>query len=338
MNGREGLSSVAAALRRYRRFIVTSHVHPDGDAVGSVLAMGWILRQLRKEVRLLLPERVPAAYTFLPGQELIEVAGPAGPAEDAEGERPLWPAEAVVVVDCSDADRLGPVQKLLPPGAAVITVDHHLQNEFGEPRYVRTEAAATGELLYELIRELGLQLDCDTATCLYTALLTDTGSFRFANTTAETLHIAADLLHLGVSPSCVAEQVYDVRPLGALRLLAEALATLRVTPCGRVAWLEMDEGMLERHGVDASETEGIVNYARTIAGVKIGALFRGVGPSLTRVSWRSRPGYDVARLAGRFGGGGHVNAAGCDIPLPVPEAVKAGVAAALAAIREVDGS
>ncbi|HHW13895.1 MAG TPA: bifunctional oligoribonuclease/PAP phosphatase NrnA, partial [Firmicutes bacterium] len=325
-------AEVAVALRRHRRFLVTAHVHPDGDAVGSVLAVGWILRRLGKEARLVLPERVPAAYTFLPGQEAIEAADELGP-EEAERCRE---ADAVVVVDCSDYARLGKVRQLLPEEAEVINVDHHLQNEFDGPRYVRTDAAATGELVYELAKELDLRLDCDAATCLYTALLTDTGSFRFANTTAETLHIAAELLGLGVSPSCVAEQVYDVRPLGALRLLAEVLATLQVTPCGRVAWLEMDEGMLERHGVDASETEGIVNYARTIAGVKIGALFRGVGPSLTRVSWRSRPGYDVARLAARFGGGGHVNAAGCDIPLPVGEAAAKGVAAALEAIEEAE--
>lgn len=323
---------VAAAFRRHRRFLVTAHVHPDGDAVGSVLATGWILRRLGKEVRLVLPERVPAAYTFLPGQNLIAAAGEVGEEDVADCRL----ADAVVVVDCSDAARLGEVRKLLPEGAEVINVDHHLHNEFAGPRYVRTEAAATGELVYELAQELGLELDCDTATCLYTALLTDTGSFRFANTTAETLHIAAELLGRGVSPSCVAEQVYDVRPLGALRLLAEVLATLQVTPDGCVAWLEMDEGMLERHGVDASETEGIVNYARTIAGVKIGALFRGVGPSLTRVSWRSRPGYDVARLAARFGGGGHVNAAGCDIALPVKEAAAQGVAAAREAIREAE--
>ncbi len=332
------LSEVVAALRRYQRFVVTSHIHPDGDAVGSVLAMGWILRRLGKEVRLVLAERVPAAYAFLPGQESVEaVRGSGGEARGMDRAGTLE-AEAVVVVDCSDLERIGPVKDLLPPGAAVINLDHHLQNEFGAPRYVRTEAAATGELLYELIRKLGLELDCDTATCLYTALLTDTGSFRFANTTAETLHIAADLLAFGVSPSCVAEQVYDVKPLSSLRLLAEALATLKVTPCGRVAWLEMDEGMLERHGVDASETEGIVNYARTIAGVKIGALFRGVAPSLTRVSWRSRPGYDVSRVAARFGGGGHANAAGCDIALAVAGAVKEGVAAALDVIREVEGA
>lgn len=323
-----GLPGVVAALRRQRSFVVTSHVHPDGDAVGSVLATGWILRQLGKEVRLVLPERVPAAYSFLPGQEQVETA---------EGlEAPLQ-VEAVVVVDCSDAARLGKVREILPDGVVVINLDHHQQNEFGEPRYVRTEAAATGELLYELVQALGLRLDCDTATCLYTALLTDTGSFRFANTTAGTLHIAAELLTFGVSPSCVAEQVYDVKPVQSLRLLAEVLATLKVTPCGRVAWLTLDEGMLERHGVDASETEGIVNYARTIAGVKIGALFRGVRPDLTRVSWRSRPGYDVSRIAARFGGGGHVNAAGCDVAGSVPEAVEQGVAAALAAIREVDG-
>ncbi|MGE5553196.1 MAG: DHH family phosphoesterase [Betaproteobacteria bacterium] len=328
MSKEQGLKAVAEELRRHRRFLVTSHVHPDGDAVGSVLAMGWLLRQLGKEARLVLPERVPAAYAFLPGQEAIETVGEAAPEQDAD---------AVVVVDCSDLGRLGRVREILPPGAVVINIDHHLQNEFEGPKYVRTEAAATGELLYEVIREFGLKPDCDTATCLYTALLTDTGSFRFANTTADTLRIAADLLALGVSPSCVAEQVYDVRPLASLRLLAEVLATLQVTPCGRVAWLTMDEGMLERHGLDASETEGIVNYARTIAGVKIGALFRWVGPSLTRVSWRSRPGYDVAKLAARFGGGGHVNAAGCDIPQPVPQAAQSGVRAALEAIREVDG-
>jgi phosphoesterase RecJ-like protein len=330
MSGMAGLAGIVTALGRYRTFVVVSHVHPDGDAVGSVLAMGWILRQLGKKARLVLAERVPAAYAFLPGQELVETV-------ELEGPVTPFQAEAVVVVDCSDEDRLGQVRQWLPAGAALLNVDHHQQNEFPEPKYVRTEAAATGELLYELAKALDLTLDCDTATCLYTALLTDTGSFRFANTTAGTLHIAADLLTFGVSPSFVAEQIYDVKPLAGLRLLAEVLSTLKVTPCGRIAWLEMDEGMLERHGVDASETEGIVNYARTIAGVKIGILFRGVRSGVTRVSWRSRPGYDVSKVAARFGGGGHVNAAGCDIAAALPQAVEQGVAAAREAIREVDG-
>lgn len=329
MSEREGLTAVAEALRHGRRFAVTSHVRPDGDALGSVLAMGWILRRLGKEVRLVLADPVPATYAFLPGVERIEVAGDLG-------GKPV-DVDTVVVVDCSDPVRVGPVGALLSPEALVVNVDHHLSNEFAGPKYVRTEAAATGELLYELAQHLGLEIDRDTATCLYTALLTDTGSFRFANTTAGTLHIAAELLTRGVSPGYVAEQVYDVRPLASLRLLAEALATLRLTADGKVAWLQMDPGMLERHQVDASETEGLVNYARTISGVRIGALFRGVGPAATRVSWRSRPGYDVSRVAARFGGGGHANAAGCDIPLPLAEAVEAGVAAALEAIREVEG-
>lgn len=331
MTTQGSLAAVVSALKHHESFLVTSHVHPDGDAVGSVLAMGWVLRRLGKKVRLVLPERVPAAYAFLPGQELIVTPDEVAPG--AAGDPTVG-----VVVDCSDLDRLGSVRDLLPAGSLVVNLDHHLQNEFPKPKYVRTEAVATGELLYELIAELSLDLDCETATCIYTALLTDTGSFRFANTTAETLRIASELLTYGVSPSCVAEQVYDVKPLNSVRLLAEVLATLQVSPCGQVAWLEMDEAMLDRHGVDASETEGVVNYARTIAGVKIGALFRGVGPSRTRVSWRSRPGYDVSRLAGLFGGGGHANAAGCDIPYPLKEAVQAGVTAALAAVREVEGS
>jgi phosphoesterase RecJ-like protein len=318
---------VAEALRHGRRFAVTSHVRPDGDSLGSVLAMGWILRQLGKEVRLILADPVPAIYAFLPGIDQLETAGDETEPADVD---------VVVVVDCSDLDRIGRVRALLPAEALVVNIDHHLGNEYAGPKYVRTEAAATGELLYELARHLGLEVDRDTATCLYTALLTDTGSFRFANTTAGTLHIAADLLARGVSPGAVAERVYDVRPLASLRLLAEALATLQLTPDGRVAWLQMDEGMLNRHHVDASETEGLVNYARAVAGVRIGILFRGVGPSGTRVSWRSRPGYDVSRIAAQFGGGGHANAAGCDMAQPLEAAVAAGVAAALAAIREVD--
>jgi phosphoesterase RecJ-like protein len=176
------------------------------------------------------------------------------------------------------------------------------------------------------------------ATSLYTAILTDTGSFRFANTTERTLRIAGDLLSKGVSPSFVAEQVYEVKPLGSVRLLAAVLSTLQVSECGRVAWLSVRSGTLERCGVDSSETEGFVNYARMISGVAVGLLFREVSPAMTKVSWRSRDRHDVSQMAGRFGGGGHLNAAGCEIEAPIDEAIAVATEVALSSLDQEERS
>ncbi|MGE5576443.1 MAG: DHH family phosphoesterase [Syntrophothermus sp.] len=306
------INLVLRALKRGRKFLLTSHVHPDGDNIGSMLAVAWILDHFGKEYQMVLADPVPAAYTFLPGTGRI--SGP---------DRCTGDFDAAVILDCGELDRIGEVSRCLSKELTLVNIDHHLANgEFTVNRYVRTEASATGELVYDLIETLGLTMDPDVAMALYTAILTDTGTFRFANTSARTFQIAARLLAVGVSPSYVAEQVYDTKPLAGLKLLGEVLNTLEVSPCGRIAWLVVTRAMLEKYRVSSEETEGFVNYARSIEGVQVGLLFREQLEGGIKVSWRSRGEANVSEMAARFGGGGHARAAGCEIKAGLSEAME----------------
>ncbi|MCL4516999.1 MAG: bifunctional oligoribonuclease/PAP phosphatase NrnA [Firmicutes bacterium] len=319
-NQQAQINSVLDVFKRCRKFLITSHVHPDGDNIGSMLAVAWILDHFNKDYQMVLADPVPAAYAFLP--ETGRIKGPEECAADFD---------AAIILDCGELDRIGDVSRCLSDGMALVNIDHHLSNgEFTIHRYVRPEASATGELIYDLLGALGLTPDAEVAMALYTAILTDTGTFRFANTTARTLEMGARLLAAGVSPSYVAEQVYDTKPLAGLKLLGEVLDTLEVSPCGRIAWLVVTRAMLDKYHVTSEETEGFVNYARSIEGVQVGLLFREQPGGGIKVSWRSRGNANVSAMAARFGGGGHARAAGCEINARLPEAIKR----VLAVVRE----
>lgn len=298
-----GLSEVLRALHSHDHFLVTSHIHPDGDNIGSVLAMNWLLRRLGKQAFVVLTDPVPAAFAFMPGAD--EILSPE--TFRAKG----WQAQTVVILDAGDMARVGETVHCFPPEAPVIIVDHHPQSiNPANTSWVRPEAAATGEMVYELIRELGLTPEKGTAMALYTAIFTDTGGFRFNNTTGKLLEQAAELVYCGADPSVIAEKVYDTKPLLALKLLGEALHTLQVSRDGQVAWIAISDRMLQASSAGPDETDGFVNYARMVAGVKVAVLFREMGNGEVKVSWRSRRGTDVGEMAREMGGGGHVNAAG----------------------------
>ena len=300
------MRTIVKEIRRYRRFVVTTHMEPDGDAVGSALAAALALRALGKEVMVCLADPIPPMYDFLPGSS------------DARGEiPPAFDPECLLILDCSDLDRAGEiVSRVNVHQTTVINVDHHGSNtRFGHFNWVEA-CGATGELVYLLIQALEIPVTREMGICLYTAILTDTGGFRYRSTTQRTLEIAGEIVGLGVNPGEVAEHAWERYPLERFQILGKALQNLRVSCGGRVADFYVNHAMLDGNGFSPSIVEGFVNYPREIDGVLVSIFFRERGEDQFRVSLRSKGAADVASVAQAFGGGGHMNAAGCLVEGP----------------------
>lgn len=288
----EALHLISAAQRP----LIVFHEHPDGDAIGSALALVLALRKLGKEPRAACPDRPAPCYHFLPGSD--EIAG-----ADVAGDFDL-----ALLVDCADLARTGELLAAVRRCPRLVNIDHHPTNErFGDAAWVEPDAAASGELIARLIAALGVPFDAGMATCIFTALLTDTGSFHYSNTTAASLALAGEMVAAGARPDLISDAIYEQHPLGDVELLAAALQTLAVSADGRIAWLTVTAADLAR---TRGDSDGLVNYARMIAGVEVALLFREEGPDAVKVSLRSRA-VDVAAIARAFGGGGHPRAAGC---------------------------
>ncbi|MBP2642624.1 MAG: phosphoesterase RecJ domain protein [Firmicutes bacterium] len=289
------LETVGKLLREAHRVVITGHIHPDGDCLGSMLACYDLLTGLGKEVEVLLDDEIPAVYSFLPGVDKVR-----RPSEVIE-------ADFLVVVDASDRERITGVSETVR--AKVINLDHHISNtKFADYWYVDSAAAATGEIILRLIRLMGGKVTLSSAVNLYTAIVTDSGFFRYANTTATTLRFAADLVECGVTPNLISEYL-DTKPLSSITTMLEVLKTLDIQSNGKVASITVEPEMLQEGG---ESTEGLINYPRNISGVEIAIMFKKVASNTTRVSLRSRNA-DVSRLALAFGGGGHMRAAGCTV-------------------------
>lgn len=289
-------------IRGGHRFLLTSHAHPDGDAIGSALGLARILRQLGKGATIWNLDRTPTIYQPLPGSRLIHVGE-----EPPAGFPDLF--DAVIVLECPSPERTGLESALT--GQKLINIDHHLGNEqYGEINWVDTSAPAVGEMIFRIARALKLSLDADTATLLYLTLVTDTGGFRFSNTSANTFEAAAALVNEGASAQRVSQWLYESQPVGVMRLLGEMLRTLELHHEGRVATAWLTHEMFTNAGAAEGDSEGLIDYPRSIAGVEAVALFRQLDDNRFKVSLRSRDGVNVEKIARRFGGGGHQNAAG----------------------------
>ncbi len=297
------LHRVADALRAAPSVAVLAHVNPEGDAIGSTLAATLALRAAGKRAGAFNADPVPPGLGGLPG------------AGEIRHEPPRDQAYACyLVVDTSDLDRTGGLLDGRASGAIVLNVDHHAGNtRFGDVNWIEPQASSAGEMVYRLLRAAGAPISADVAANLYAAILTDTGSFRFGNTTAESLRVAAELVAAGAVPEVIARGLTANRTLGEWRLLSEVLAGLTVAASGRVAWIEITAAARQRAGVGLEVTEDFIEYARNLAGVRIAVAFKELSSDEVRVSLRSTGPVDVARLAGAFGGGGHRNAAGCTV-------------------------
>lgn len=298
---KELLHEIASIIRNSNRFLLLMHEFPDGDAVGSNIALSLALRRMGKTVDVVSPSPLPECYSFLPGTGRV-----------MSWTEPARDYDVAMLLDCADVKRAGKAERLLRRCKRIVNVDHHVSNgSYANVNLVDPDASATAELIMEIFDELGLEPTREEATCLYTAILTDTGSFQFQNTTPRALRAAARLVEHGANPSLIAEAVYENKSSSSIRLLGLALESLRLSDDGAVSWLWVTRDMLLRAEAGEGDSEGIINYARMIRGVEVAVLFKETDAAEVRVGLRSRHRVDVRRIADRFGGGGHARAAGC---------------------------
>lgn len=300
---RETEARIAHIIQTSESFLVCSHVNPDGDAVGSMVALGLFLKELGKDVYLYLTDPVPKIYHFLKGTELIQNALPSGRG-----------FEVSILLDCSTAKRVGDEFHRYEGKGQVVVLDHHPPLEPMEAiSLVDWEASATGELLYRIMEMLDIMPSPDVATALYLAISSDTGSFRFSNTSPRTLSVAAALLEAGADHRLLNERLYESYPPERFFLLAKVLQSLRLTLGGKMAVMEFTRDMSREIGGNEELTEGFVEIPRSIEGVEVAVFMREIDRNVYRVSLRSRGRVDVGQLAFSFKGGGHNNAAGCTL-------------------------
>jgi phosphoesterase RecJ-like protein len=301
-------------VRAQPRFLLTTHVRPDGDGLGSMLALAEVLEQRGKRVHLLIAGRLPPRYAFLDPEGRIERFSP-------PGDR--WrDAEAAVVLDTgtwNQLDVVGPFFREL--GVVKVVIDHHqTQDDLGAIRLVDTTAEATGRLVFEAITALGGPLPERAANRLFVAVAMDTGWFRHSNTTPATFTLAAELVRAGARPELLYEELFERNSLPRLKLIGLVLNRLQVTDRGRVAYSEVVRQDYETTGATPQDTEDLVNYTRSVAGVEVGLFFMEQPRGGVKVSFRSRARVDVARVAEEFGGGGHRLASGAVVAAPLEEA------------------
>ena len=306
---RAGADAVWRALSDARRVAISTHVNADGDGCGSGAAMARLLSQRGVDAFIVNPTPWPAMFRFLLGDDVRD--------RSDEGAAALASADRVLVLDISDVGRLGTLADALrahPERALVI--DHHQPGREvpGDIAMSDVSACATGELVYDFAVALDFTITAAIATALYTAILTDTGGFRYSNTSPRCHYVAAELLRAGVDPEAMYRRVYASIPVGRLRLLQEALATLEADPDTGLAWIEIAAGALERHNVRSEDLDGIAEHPRSVAGTRLAILFRDLGHGKVKVSFRTTGDVDAHAFARAFGGGGHAKASGALIP------------------------
>jgi phosphoesterase RecJ-like protein len=297
----KSLSEIVKTIKDANSILIATHTFPDGDALGSQLGLGHILKDMGKRVVLYGEESISYLYDFLPCCTRIAKEIP-------------FPHEVdcAIALDCGDRFRLGKAIDQLLEIKPFIAIDHHAgHKDFGDMRWVVEGRASTGDMVYELSQHLGAEVSYDAAYCLYTAIVSDTGSFKYASTTPETFRIAGELLARGVKPEEVAGKLFDNFTESRLQLLQAVLSTLEIYGDGGLAIISATKKMFELTGADKADTETFINYPRSLATVKVAALIKEIDGAIG-VSMRSKgKNYDVAEVARKFNGGGHRNAAGC---------------------------
>jgi bifunctional oligoribonuclease and PAP phosphatase NrnA len=307
MDAERMIHEVLKQIERREKFLLTSHARPDGDAVGSVLACCEILRQMGKSADVILHDGIPVIYQPLPFAERV-----------LKGEAINGLYEAAILLECDSVQRtrLAGLERHF-----LINIDHHMSGRpFANINWIDPSACATAELVYRLAREAGVRVTPEIATCLYTAVLTDTGAFCFAGTNQRTFALAQELVTCGADPVRVAQNVYFSNPESKMLLLGAALSNLHRD--GALAWMNISNGDMQRAGAIEEDCEGLVNYALSIAGVEVAVFFRELPEGRFRVSLRSKGAVDVSRIAAQFGGGGHECASGCSVEGPLAAAVE----------------
>lgn len=302
MNNFDEISKV---LQKNNNFLITSHVNLDGDGIGSELAFYFILKKLNKNPIILNQDRLPKIYDFLPGSDKVHYLE-----DNCIDPKSI---DVGIVLDCSNVKRIGKTYEIFKNIKTIINIDHHKSNEkFGGLNYVDSSVSSVGEIIYEFINfvDSGL-LDDKISTCLFTAIMTDTGSFRYSNVSSKTFGVASHLTSNGIKPHLIANNIYNKNTYSGLKLLGEALLTLEMDDSNYVSWLTITRKMLNNAKANDEEIEGIIDVATTLDNTEVSILFRETKDNKIKISFRSKGNFDVNKFAGKFKGGGHPNAAGC---------------------------
>lgn len=303
LKNRLALSKIVKIIKKNKYFFIAGHLKPDGDTVGSALALASLLRRLGKIPFIYTKDAIPDNLLFLPRISKIK-----------KTDIVLRDFDCAIILECSNFERMG---SLISPKQArtIINIDHHTSfTAFGDINYCDPIASSSSEQIFALFESFGLKITKDEAVCLYTGLVTDTGKFQHANTTPSALRMAATLIEAGVKPELLFDKIFAFKPIKALRLLGSALTTLSLDSDCRIAYMTITNDMYHKSGATPMDTEEIINYSIMVPGVLIGLMFReNYVPGAVKVSFRSRGNIDVSAIAQYFGGGGHKNAAGCSI-------------------------
>ncbi len=295
------LKEIVKAFKKHDDYLLSTHISPDGDGIGSELALGFGLKKLGKKVAIANSDPFPANYEFLPCNGILK---------NREEIKNTY--GVAVSLECPSLNRVGKLKKNFLKSGMIMNLDHHMSNDyFGDYNYVDEGAAAVGEQVFDILVGLGVKLDLNIATCLYTSLLTDTGSFSYSNTTRRTHEIVIELMKYGVNPSDVNQNVYEVSSLGKIKLLGKALNSLQVDDKYGIAWTVLTKEAFAKTGTTYSDSEGVINYARSIKGINVAISFTEISGGKVKISFRSkRDEVDVNKIALFFNGGGHKRASG----------------------------
>jgi len=301
------LKKAVACIKRYKRFLITSHTNLEGDAVGSELAFYRMLKKLGKGATIINEDDLSYGYDFLPGKNNIVKFK-----KGMEGVK----FDCFVTLDCSDLKRTGEVYRMNIDNKPILNIDHHISNEkFGDINWVKPHASSCSEMIYRLYKKLRLSFDRDTALFLYTGILADTGSFRYPNTASSTHKAVSELLKYNLDIPQIYKNIYENIPLEDMKLLIRILPHMRLNAQGKIAWFQLERNMLKKRRLSFDLTEHILGFARAIKGVEVAVLFKenlGVKDEI-RVNLRSQGKIDVNKVASFFGGGGHKTASGATV-------------------------
>lgn len=301
------LSAICQALKKMDNFLLASHVNPEGDAVASVLALDSMLRRLGKKTMIACEDAFPDRLGCLPNKKWNQ-------AKNISASRKF---DALVVADCPTLERIGAVNKLLSPQTKIFNIDHHISNTlFGHYNYIQPTASACGEVIYDMFKQFKLKINKDEATALYVSISTDTGSFKYSNTTVKSHQIASELIKTGIDIEFINDALYATYSLEKIQLYSLLLGRVKTSEDGTIAWVGLTKNDLKNTGATYEDTEGFIDFLKYIKEVKFSFFMSemgGVPNGQVRVSFRSKGKYDVAQVAAKFGGGGHKKAAGCTI-------------------------
>ncbi len=295
------INSILSIINEKKRFLITSHLDPDGDSLGSQIALHRVLKSMGKEVTIINQGVMPSKYMFMDPDGIVKF----------DSSALAFSPDCVFVMECPSMERTGFVRELIPDSATIVNIDHHSDNgEYGDINLIDADSSAVGETLYLIFKMGNIPVTKNIAVALYAAIISDTGGFRFSSTTARCMRVASELVDLGAEPKFIYDKIYSSLAPETVKLLGYTLAGLKLGKGGKIGYVAIDSRGLNESGADIENSEGFVDFIMAISGVHLGILFKELSDNRVKVSVRSQNGCDAAAFAGIFDGGGHVNAAG----------------------------